>query len=287
MKTRNPKQKELETETKNELIDKLIKEYRLHSSDIAEVVELYYDAQELRIKHANKLRTEGGQSATEAEAEKELPLKGWLKFWLAYGEKLILEKLTLWIESDEALVQFPEAIWAYQQVGIGPVIACGLAAHIDVTKASTPSAVCKFSGFAPGYDRRVKGQKLPYNSRLKLVCWKAGESFVKVCSKEGAFYGKLYSQFKGDEVSRNENGLYQKQAKEELAAKKFRSDTVTKKRLQEGKLSDAHLHARAKRRTIKIFLQHYWLKGRQARGLPTPDPYSKDILGHSGIIEPQ
>ena len=99
-------------------------------------------------------------------------------------------------------------------------------------------------------------------------------------------YGKLYVQFKGDEVSRNENGLYAATASAQLTNKKFRADTVTRKRLEEGKLSDGHLHARAKRRTVKIFLAHYWTLARESRGLPIREPYSKAILHHDGIIEP-
>ena len=75
-------------------------------------------------------------------------------------------------------------------------------------------------------------------------------------------------------------------AEKELAAKKFKSDNATRKRLEAGKLSDAHLHARAKRRAVKMFLSHYWLKGREELGLPIPGPYAGDIMGHSGIVEP-
>jgi hypothetical protein len=164
-------------QTRNALVDQIIKTYELDTKDIADVVELYYDAQELRIKHANRERTEGpGQ------------LVSWLAYWLELGEKIIAGKLQGWVESSKSP---PETKWAYGQTGIGPVIAAGLAAHIDVTKADSISAVWKFAGLAPGFDHRVKGQKLPYNSRLKVLTWKAGESFVKVSGKDSATYGKL------------------------------------------------------------------------------------------------
>ena len=104
--------------------------------------------------------------------------------------------------------------------------------------------------------------------------------------KDGATYGKLYAQFKAEEIRRNDSGAYAAAAAKELALKKFKNDTTTRKRLEAGKLSDAHLHARAKRRTVKMFLSHYWAKGREELGLPVPGPYAGDILGHSGIIEP-
>jgi hypothetical protein len=259
-------------ETQTLLVDKIIKAYELETKDVADAVELYYDAQKLRIMHGNKERSEGpGELVT------------WFSYWLELGEKVIQGKLKKWVESEKSPA---EAKWAYEQHGIGPVIAAGLAAHIDVTKAASVSAVWKFAGQAPGADRKVKGQKLPYNARLKTLIWKTGESFVKVSGKEGATYGKLYAEFKTEEIKRNEAGQYREAAKRELATKKFKAeDSVTKQRLTEGKLSDGHLHSRAKRRAVKIFLSHYWVKGREARGLDVRAPYSIAVLGHDGEIK--
>jgi hypothetical protein len=174
------------TETRNELVNKIIKTYELDTKDIADAVELYYDAQKLRIMHANKERSEGPDE-----------LVTWFAYWLAMGESVIAGKLKNWVESVKSPA---EAKWAYAQVGIGPVIASGLSAHIDVTKADSISAVWKFAGQAPGFDRKTKGQKLPYNARLKTLIWKMGESFVKVSGKDGATYGKLYAEFKAEEI---------------------------------------------------------------------------------------
>jgi hypothetical protein len=263
--------KTLITETRSELINKIVRTLALKTHEIGEMVELYYDSQSLRIAHANKERTEPPSE-----------LAGWLEFWSHAGETVITGALRRWIESEESP---PEAKWAYDQVGIGPIIASGLAAHIIPEKANTVSAVWMFAGLAPGFDRKQKGVKLPYNARLKVLCFKIGESFVKVSGRDDAFYGKLYAQFKAEEIRRNESGLYKEAANRELTSKKFKAeDSVTKKRLLAGMLSDAHLHARAKRRTTKMFLSHYWLKAREARGLPVNGPYAGDILGHSGII---
>jgi hypothetical protein len=265
--------KTLITETRSELITKIIRTVNLKTKDIAGMVELYYDCQDLRISHANKERTEPPSELAE-----------WLDFWMKSGETVIHGKLKQWVEGDDSP---PEAKWAYDQVGIGPVIASGLSAHIDVACCENISGLWKFAGQAPGFDRKTKGQKLCYNARLKTLCWKMGESFVKVSGKEGATYGKLYVQYKAEEVSRNEAGLYKDAAARELASKKFKAeDSVTKKRLLAGKLSDAHLHARAKRRVVKLFLSHFWVKAREGKGLPITLPYSIQILNHSGMIEP-
>jgi hypothetical protein len=266
--------KTLLSETRSELITKIIKTVSLKEHEIAEMTELYYDCQDLRIAHANKERTEPPSELVE-----------WLDFWMRAGENVIQAKLKAWVESENSP---PQAKWAYDQVGIGPVIAAGLSAHVKIEKADTVSALWKFAGQAPGFDRKVRGQKLCYNARLKTLCWKIGESFVKVSGKEGAVYGKLYLQFKGEEIRRNEAGQYAEAAKRELERKKFRQeDSVTKKRLLAGQLSDGHLHARAKRRAVKIFLSHFWVKGREALGLPVSLPYAMQILGHDGMIEPK
>lgn len=262
--------KEAIKETESILLDKLLKDYELTSDLVAETVELYYDAQKLRIMHENKERSEGDSE-----------LKEWFNKWLHLGEKVLTQKLTKWVNGP---LSGAEAKWAIDQYGIGPIIAAGLAAHIDPVKANSVSAVWKFAGLAPGADRKVKGVKLPYNARLKTLCWKLGESFVKVSGKDGATYGKLYAEFKHDEQKRNIMGKYIEAAARELATKKI-TDKATKAILESGKLTDGHLHSRAKRRTVKIFLQHYWVIARKSRNLPVNAPYVQAILGHKDIIE--
>jgi hypothetical protein len=263
--------KELVKETQSVLIDKLMQDYELKKEHVAEAVELYYDAQKLRIMHANKLRSEGQSELTT-----------WFAKWLEYGEKLLYKKLEGWVNGPEAPA---ETKWAIEQYGIGPIIAAGLAAHIDVTRARTVSALWRFAGQDPTADKKVKGQKLQYNARLKTLCsYKLAESFVKVSAKEGARYGILYAEFKREELERNESGRYALAAKRELAAKNFKKPEI-KKLLESGKLPDGHLHSRAKRRAVKIFLQHYWLKAREARGLEINEPYAMAILKHSGQIK--
>jgi hypothetical protein len=263
--------KELVKLARNDLINEIVKAYEIEASSVARIVELYYDCQEHRKRHAAKKRTEEPRD-----------LDAWFFEYLHFGEALIQAKLQKWVESDAPV----ESRWAYSQYGIGPVLAAGLAAHIDISKANSPSALWKFAGLAPGFDRRIKGEKLQYNSRLKTLCWKIGDSFVKFSGQEECFYGGLYREFKAEEIRRNESGHYKKAAAELLATKNWRDDTVTKTRLLEGKLSDAHIDNKARRRAVKIFLVHYWGEGRKARGLPVRGPYVGQVLGHDGIIPP-
>ena len=116
-----------------------------------------------------------------------------------------------------------------------------------------------------------------------MLCYKISDSFVKVSGNEKSFYGRLYSEFKKEEVQKNESGLLKGAAQRELTLKKIVKPEVRIKN-EAGKLTDGHIDNRARRRVVKIFLSHYWMKGREARGLPIPGPYSGDILGHSGIF---
>lgn len=256
------------------LLGHVLKSYKLESG-IQKAVELYYDSQFLRIAHKNKEKNEDPRDLTE-----------WFARYLELGEKVIKQKLQQWIESEQP---GPEAKWAYKQVGIGPVIAAGLASHINLEKGKSASSLWRFAGFDPNHDKPVKGEPLPYNRRLKVLCWKLGESFVKVSGNEKARYGGFYAQFKAQEISRNEAGQYAEQAKHQLTIKDWKRDTTTKKRLLEGKLSDAHIHSRATRRTVKLFLAHYWVVGRTLRNLPVRDPWIQTYGGHDpdGIIPPE
>lgn len=267
---KSERHKELIKLTRNDLIDEIVKAYEVEASGVARIVELYYDCQEHRKRHAAKKRT-----------EEKRELDKWFDDYLQFGEVLIQKKLQKWVETGAPA----ESQWAYGVYGIGPVLAAGLAAHIDVTKADSPSAVWKFAGLAPGFDKRVKKQKLPFNGRLKTLCWKVGDSFVKFSGQEECFYGKIYREFKAEEIRRNESGHYKEAAAEQLRIKDWKDDTITKARLLEGKLSDKHLDMKARRRVVKIFLTHYWKKGREARNLPVRPPYAQACLGHDGIIE--
>ena len=53
----------------------------------------------------------------------------------------------------------------------------------------------------------------PRNASLKNLCWKLGESFVKVSGSEDAFYGQEYAKRKKFEIDRNEQGYYKDHAK--------------------------------------------------------------------------
>jgi len=168
--------------------------------------------------------------------------------------------------------------------GIGAVIAAGFLAHIDIERCPTVGHIWAFAGLDPTRTWG-KGEKRPHNSDLKTLCWKAGESFVKVSGKETAFYGHIYAKRKEYEIKRNEAGELADQAEEALKAKRIGRGTGAYKHYSAGRLPPAHIHARAKRYAVKLFLAHLhevWY--REHHGKAPPLPYPVAHLGHAHKI---
>lgn len=176
--------------------------------------------------------------------------------------------------------------WLLSIVGIGDVLAAGLLAHIDIKKAKTAGAIWRYAGQDPTLEWK-KGEKRPYNASLKTLCWKIGESFVKVSNNENALYGKLYKERKAIEIAKNEAGEFAEQAKAKLEKYKIGKNTDAYKAYSVGKLPPAHIQARAKRYAVKIFLSHlfdtwYRIEYNEA----PPKPFAIAILQHAHMIEP-
>lgn len=126
--------------------------------------------------------------------------------------------------------------------------------------------------------------KRPYNNKMKVLCWKIGESFIKVQNSPNDFYGKLYQKRKAFETLNNEKLEYKEQAAECL--KKFNKATESYKYYMEGKLPPAQIHARARRYAIKIFLSHlHKVMYMVEYGQEPPKPFPIAILGHAHEIE--
>lgn len=170
-------------------------------------------------------------------------------------------------------------------VGIGPVISAGLLAHIDIAKAPTVGHIWTFAGLNPT-SKWEKGEKRPHNTRLKTLCYHAGECFIKFSGRDDCYYGKIYIERKAYEVARNESGENKDLAASLLA--KFTSDTESRKHLLNGVLPPAQIHARARRYAIKMFLSHmhsHWYNLHHGVDMP-PSPYPIAILGHAHYIAP-
>lgn len=235
------------------------------------LVDAYYMLQKNRIQAANQMRALN-------ESEEPHEVIDWL---LAQNETLenqIKRALDHWTDGQEL------GVWAKSITGIGPVITAGLLAHIDITRAPTVGHIWSFAGLNP--ERKwEKKTKRPWNAQLKTLCWKIGESFVKVSGNPKAVYGAIYAERKVYEQQRNDAGGCSAQAAAILTEKKIGKDTEAFGHLSGGKLPPAQIHARAERYAVKLFLAHYHhVAYRLHYGTEPPKPYPIAILGHAHEI---
>lgn len=232
------------------------------------LVDAYYLIQDDRKRSASQVRA-------LADSNEPASVLAWFADLNRRAEAEIRTELGRWADTQ------PVAVWAQTIRGIGPVLAAGLSAHIEIEKAPTVGHIWRFAGVDPTV-KWEKGQKRPWNATLKTIQWKIGESFVKVQNLDGDIYGHVYAERKAWEAERNERLLYREQAEAALAAKRIGKDTEAYKAYSIGKLPPGHLHARAKRYAVKLFLSSlhevaFYLH----HGTLPPLPYILTQPGHS------
>lgn len=263
------------------------------------LVDLYYGLQDFRIQANNQIHA-------LSKSEEPHATVGFFFDQFFQLETDIKKAL------DSYSAGQPLGQWVREIVGIGPVLAAGLLAHIPIETTPTPSALWSFAGLAPG-QRYVKGEKRSWNAQLKVLCWRIGDSMVKQSFRDNCYYGKLYLQRKQKELARNDavqlvkrltgsnppvtfnvngnpnwvalgNTVFQggnaKSAAKSLSERTIR-DAGLKKILLSGQLPAGQLDQRARRYAVKRLLLHYW----QAAYIlhyhaEPPRAYVFDQLGH-------
>lgn len=278
----------------------------LNTTQARYLVDTYYSIQEYRKAAANQVKDLKKQDEPCAVVD-------WLVGQTQTLENQIRRALDKW-SGDRALGQ-----WARSIVGIGPVISAGLLAHIDIKKAPTVGHIWRFAGLDPTLVWLPK-TKRPWNADLKTLCYKIGESFVKTCNHEADFYGKIYAERKRAWWAANIRGEYSDPAGVSLAKLKPTGDQegriwnegrmtpeaaaewtaippehklgavrrlAGEKGVGPSMLAPAHIHARARRYTVKLFLAHYHHVGHCLTfGCDPPKPYVIEHLGHAHHILP-
>ena len=228
----------------------------LSRPEVRYLVDVYYQAQRHRIRAKQQVDSANRESALVNRVVEEMEA----------NERLYKAALDAYAKAS------PVGLWSLSIKGIGPVIAAGLLAHIDVEKANNVGKVWRFAGLDPTLPAPKKGEKRMYNSALKTLSWKIGESFVKVSGKDDAVYGKVYVTRKEIEIARNEAGKFADQAAEKVT--KVGKNTEAYKSYSIGKLPPAHIHSRAKRYAVKLFLSHWHYVAFEVRfGVPPEKPY--------------
>jgi len=233
------------------------------------LVDYYYAVQDYRIQATGQARA----VAQEADAG-VVSLAEHLGSSMSSAEAEIKKAL------DEYSSAHVPGQWAKSIVGIGPVIAAGLIAHIDIERAPTVGHIWSFAGLNPEA-KWEKGQVRPWNAKLKVLCWKLGDSFVKFHNHEKDIYGKVYAARKIQEVERNDAGLFADQAARSLEERKIK-DKDLKACYEAGRLPAGRLDLRARRYAVKLFLSGlHEVMYFTAYGELPPKPYVVEHLGHA------
>ncbi len=239
------------------------------------LVDLYYLTQEDRKRLDNQ-----GKAMERSETPEPHTVLDWFFGNVETLENDIRRALDTYSDSH------PIGRWAKSIHGIGPVIAAGLLAHIDIRKAPTVGHIWRFAGLDPSVSWG-KGQKRPWNAELKTLCWKIGQSFMKQSGNPKDFYGHLYVEYKARIAAKNEAGDYAEQAAGYLKAKNYGKETEAYKAYSEGRLPKAQIDARARRWAVKLFLAHLHAVWYEVEfGCPPPKPYVLEHLGHAHEIKP-
>ena len=245
----------------------------LTATEARYLVDSYYAMQGGRIRANNQIRA----LTTSGEPHESIA-------WLSTESRVLEESVRRALDAYSA--GHPVGKRMRTVVGVGPVISAGLLAHIDITRAPTAGAIWRYAGLDPTSEWK-KGEKRPFNAGLKTLCWKLGESFVKTCNHKDAVYGRLYRERKDAEIANNEAGAFADQAKAKLEKFKIGKTTDAYKAYSVGKLPPAHIHARARRVAVKMFLSHLHEVWYEVEfGTKPPAPYVFEHAGHVHKLDP-
>jgi hypothetical protein len=225
------------------------------------LVEVYYDVQQVRVGAQNRVRA----AATRGLApESEQVLLDWLDSRMEKQERELKAMVLAQIKAEPIWED-----WLKGVKGIGPCIAGGLMAWAgDCSRFDTVSKLWAYSGqhvvdgAAP---RRKAGQKANWNPTMRTLCWKAGKSFVMV----GDGYRAIYDAEKARLRVIHPVPVEYDPPRKTKAGEPLRM------------YSDGHVDAMARRKTVKLFLSHYWEKARTLAGLPVREPYALEQMGHT------
>jgi hypothetical protein len=274
------------------------------------LVDAYYTMQRNRIRSENQVRN---------MVDGEEPEPHQVIEWLAKQNRTLEEQVKGAL--DRYSMASDVGRWSRAQKGIGPVLAAGLIAHIDAASRETVGHIWSFAGLLDPRDQTwEKGQKRPWNARLKTLCWKIGQSFVKVSGYEDAHYGHLYQGRKRYEWEGNVAGRYGDQAEAKLRANRFGAETdalvwysgrlsadaavkylAAPAEARQGLLKKlagdpgsgvpmlppARIELRSQRVAVKMFLSHWHhVAYVAAHGREPPKPYVITQLGHADYVPP-
>jgi len=233
---------------------------------IRSLVEVYYDIQDVRMRADARLR-QIGERIRGVDPKLLRELEGQIKKYISFE-----------IEDVPVFKEFLKNI-----KGLGPILCGALLAYFDPRKAQHASGFWKYAGLHVENGKAVKrkkGQRIDYNPKVKVLCWRVGDSFLK---QRTPFYREIYDEAKieetrklNDPVSNPENCPMFKECSLKLRGRAKRLGREPK-----GFPCKLHIHFRAMRKMVKRFLADFWIAWRTLEGLKVSESYAVTKLGHS------
>lgn len=300
----------------DELIDpadpKLMRRYRrdikemgsrMGRDEVRFMVATFYQHQRDRIRTGNRI------SAYEKAEKNAMNVMQFFNTQSRLLEELMKYPLEAYVNEDEV------GKWLISLRGIGPLLAAGLLAYLDIERAPVASSFWRYAGFDPSVTWG-KGQKRPFNGNLKTHCYKVGLSLIMSGNQ---YYKPLYVERKAYETNINEKFGYRPQAEAILARMRMKRDDIDTVKdafdreihdmdemsiadekevteedrktfidtLKSGKLSAAHIDMRARRWMIKLFLAHlHRVMYETHHRMECPLPYPIAHMNHAHEIPP-
>jgi len=173
----------------------------------------------------------------------------WFHNRLYETEKELYKKLNNWSKDHPLRRKYLNRV-----KGIGGVLASGIIAWLTepILKAVHVSQIWSYCGLTPE-SLRKRNERLKYNPKLKVFCWKIGQSFIRF----KCFGRRLYDNFK---------------------------EQVKQKHPDWSKL---HVHNYARRKVVKLFIASVWEVWRKMNNLQVTKPYAIEFLGHKDVVTPE
>jgi hypothetical protein len=217
---------------------------------------------QMRKRHLLRISScEKGKSNLDAQFERDVIEQMRLDEWLKTTKKMM-------IAAGHTVGPMWEWITSIRGLTAGSLAAQLLAQIDDIGKFDTVSKLWRFAGWAVidgKRERCKKGKTSSYNRRLKSTCYLIGEQFI---THQTPLYADIYYAEKA-----RLRRLYPEPIEAPDSPWKYN-------------YTASHIHRMARRKMIKIFLQHLWVKWRELDGLPVSEPYVQAIMGHTNIIQP-
>lgn len=221
----------------------LLNAKEMDRAEARNIVDIYYSIQKLRIIMNNRIF-----AAKKNNESSEV--MNWIHAALVKLESEVKKALKSYADNNYM------GQWAQGIIGIGPVLSSGLLAYINIEVAPTVGHIWSYAGIVGTLQKEwKKGEKRPWNANLKTLCFKIGESFVKVSGNEDSLYGRIYRDRKQLEIFRNEKLMFKDLADKRV--NEVNKSTDAYKYYKKGMLPPAHIHARARRYAVKLFLAHW------------------------------